>query len=79
MFFGLRNFRCEISRAKEKIKLKMELFDNKDRTNIEELGEFGLINYLTKNIKITQPSTVKGVGDDAAVLNFEGKKNADLN
>ncbi len=50
------------------------MFDNKDRTNIEELGEFGLIDYLTKNFKIAQPSTIKGVGDDAAVLNFEGKK-----
>jgi len=52
----------------------MALFDNKDRTNIEELGEFGLINYLTKNIKLTQKSTIKGVGDDAAVLDFEGKR-----
>ena len=50
------------------------MFDNKDRTNLEELGEFGLINYLTKNIKLTQPSTTKGVGDDAAVLDFAGKK-----
>jgi len=52
----------------------MTLFDNKDRTNIEELGEFGLIKYLTENIKITQKGTLKGVGDDAAVLDFEGKK-----
>src|SRR6195952_5734554 len=50
------------------------MFDNKERTNIEELGEFGLINYLTKNIKLTQKSTIKGVGDDSAVLDFEGKK-----
>ena len=50
------------------------MFDNKERTNIEELGEFGLISYLTKNIKLTQKSTIKGVGDDAAVLDFEGKK-----
>jgi thiamine-monophosphate kinase len=52
----------------------MTLFDNKEKTNIEALGEFGLINYLTENIKIAQQSTVKGVGDDAAVLDFEGKK-----
>jgi thiamine-monophosphate kinase len=52
----------------------MELFDNKERTNIEALGEFGLIDYLTKNIKIAQISTVKGVGDDAAVLDFKDKK-----
>jgi thiamine-monophosphate kinase len=50
------------------------MFDNKERTNIEELGEFGLINYLTKNIKLTQDTTIKGVGDDAAVLDFKEKK-----
>lgn len=56
---------------KEKI---MTLFDNKEKTNIESLGEFGLINYLTENIKISQKSSIKGVGDDAAVLDFDGKK-----
>lgn len=50
------------------------MFDNKDKTNIEELGEFGLIDHLTKNIKLSQKSTLKGVGDDAAVLDFKGKK-----
>src|SRR5260370_30658659 len=50
------------------------MFENEERTNIEQLGEFGLINHLTKNIKISQKSTTKGVGDDAAVLDFEGKK-----
>jgi len=50
------------------------MFDNKEKTNIQELGEFGLIDYLTKNIKLSQKSTTKGVGDDAAVLDFEGKK-----
>src|SRR5476651_276236 len=50
------------------------MFENQERTNLEDLGEFGLINHLTKNIKLGQPSTVKGVGDDAAVLDFTGKK-----
>jgi thiamine-monophosphate kinase len=50
------------------------MFDNKERTDIEKLGEFGLIDYLTKNIKISQPGTIKGVGDDAAVLDFTEKK-----
>src|SRR5476649_691049 len=50
------------------------MFDNKENTNIEELGEFGLINHLTQNIKISQKSSVKGVGDDAAVLDFGDKK-----
>ncbi|RCH54723.1 thiamine-phosphate kinase [Mucilaginibacter hurinus] len=50
------------------------MFDNKEHTNIEQLGEFGLIKHLTKNIKLGQPSTIKGVGDDAAVLDHSGKK-----
>ena len=50
------------------------MFENEEKTNIEQLGEFGLINYLTKNIKISQKSTLKGVGDDAAVLDFKDKK-----
>ena len=39
-----------------------------DRTEISELGEFELINQLTKDIKPSQPSTVHGIGDDAAVI-----------
>ena len=50
------------------------MFDNKEKTDIEKLGEFGLIDHLTQNFKITQKSTLKGVGDDAAVLDFTGKK-----
>jgi len=50
------------------------MFENQEKTNIETLGEFGLINHLTQNIKISQKSTLKGVGDDAAVLDFKGKK-----
>ena len=43
------------------------------RTKLSELGEFGLIDLLTKNLESKLPSTIKGIGDDAAVLNFEGK------
>ncbi len=50
------------------------MFENEEKTNIVQLGEFGLIHYLTKNIKISQKSTLKGVGDDAAVLDFKDKK-----
>ncbi|MBC7745633.1 MAG: thiamine-phosphate kinase [Flavobacterium sp.] len=50
------------------------MFENKGVTEIEELGEFGLIEHLTKNFKINHPFTIRGVGDDAAVLNFEGNK-----
>lgn len=41
---------------------------NNQRTPISDLGEFGLIDHLTKNIKLQQSTTVKGVGDDAAVI-----------
>ncbi|WP_347839732.1 thiamine-phosphate kinase [uncultured Draconibacterium sp.] len=44
------------------------------RTNISELGEFGLIDRLTKDIRIINDSTVLGVGDDAAVLNYKDKQ-----
>jgi thiamine-monophosphate kinase len=50
------------------------VFENIEKTDIGNLGEFGLIDHLTKNIKLSQTSTNKGVGDDAAVLDFTGRK-----
>jgi thiamine-monophosphate kinase len=47
---------------------------NPQRTSLSQLGEFGLIDHLTKNFTIQQPSTLKGIGDDAAVLDFKDKK-----
>ncbi|WP_418512481.1 thiamine-phosphate kinase [Corallibacter sp.] len=47
---------------------------NQQRTQLSDLGEFGLIDHLTKNFKIKQSSTVKGIGDDAAVLDFKNNK-----
>lgn len=47
---------------------------NQERTTLEKLGEFGLIDHLTKNFSITHKSTIKGIGDDAAVLDFTGQK-----
>lgn len=42
---------------------------------ISELGEFGLIKHLTQDIKPTNKSTLKGVGDDCAIMQFdEGKR-----
>ena len=41
---------------------------NQNKTSLAELGEFGLIDHITKYFKVEQPSTIKGVGDDAAVL-----------
>ena len=42
------------------------------RTEISSLGEFGLIDRITKDIPITNKETVTGVGDDAAILQFSG-------
>src|SRR5574343_690216 len=52
------------------------MLENKDqsRTSLSQLGEFGLIEHLTKNFTISQESTLKSIGDDAAVLNFGDKK-----
>src|SRR5690554_3248 len=44
------------------------------RTEIATLGEFGLIERLTKDIKLTQQTTKKGVGDDAAIIDNNGKQ-----
>lgn len=44
------------------------------KTEIATLGEFGLIKHLTENLPVKQPSTLKGVGDDAAVMNFGDSK-----
>jgi thiamine-monophosphate kinase len=43
-------------------------FENSSRTELSQLGEFGLIKHLTQHIELKQDSTVKGVGDDAAVI-----------
>ena len=44
------------------------------RTEISSLGEFGLIDHLTRNIEIRNASTILGVGDDAAVIDHFGKQ-----
>ena len=43
-------------------------------TEISTLGEFGLIENLTKGVELKNPSSVKGVGDDAAVLHYGDKE-----
>ena len=48
--------------------------ENKKSTPLSEFGEFGLIEHLTNNIKIKNPETNFGIGDDAAVLDFQNKK-----
>lgn len=45
-----------------------------ERTEISSLGEFGLIEHLTRNIELQNASSVLGVGDDAAVIDHFGKQ-----
>ncbi len=45
-----------------------------ERTEIASLGEFGLIDHLTKNFEIQNASTIVPVGDDAAVIDHFGKQ-----
>lgn len=47
---------------------------NQPKTSLAQLGEFGLIEHLTKNLELKQPSTIKGIGDDAAVLKFDNQE-----
>lgn len=47
---------------------------NQQRTDLGQIGEFGLIDHLAKNFEIKQSSTIKGIGDDAAVLDFKGER-----
>lgn len=47
---------------------------NQERTSLSSLGEFKLIEHLTKDIEAKQPTTLKGIGDDGAVLNFKDKR-----
>lgn len=46
---------------------------NKKFTDVNELGEFGLIDHLTKGVKTQHESTITGIGDDAAVLKYGDK------
>ncbi|MBS9461164.1 thiamine-phosphate kinase [Flagellimonas sp. 389] len=47
---------------------------NQQRTALENLGEFGLIKHLTKDFNLKHNSSLVGIGDDAAVLDLNGKK-----
>ena len=44
------------------------------RTPLSSLGEFGLIDHLTKNFNIKHETTIKGIGDDAAVVDFKDQQ-----
>ena len=51
-----------------------QICKNMARTEISTLGEFGLIKHLTKDLKPVQPSTKKAVGDDCAVMDYNGER-----
>ena len=53
---------------------KVQYLRPMERTEISDLGEFGLIRRLTKDWPTHQPSTLRGVGDDAAVLDPGGQR-----
>tara|TARA_A100001011_G_scaffold112494_1_gene119046 strand:- start:11884 stop:12927 length:1044 start_codon:yes stop_codon:yes gene_type:complete len=50
------------------------MFENKSRTPLSELGEFKLIEHLTKTFTVSDETTVLGVGDDAAVLQLKDEQ-----
>ena len=58
---------------REKLVLKNKKMPEQNR-NKSSLGEFGLIEHLTKNIELQNASSVLGVGDDAAVIDHFGKQ-----
>jgi len=47
--------------------------EGKNKTSLSEIGEFGLIEKLTKNLELKNKSSRTGVGDDAAVLSYRDK------
>jgi thiamine-monophosphate kinase len=49
------------------------MFQNNSRTELSTMGEFGLIKHLTEHIQLHNESTIKGVGDDAAVIEYKNK------
>lgn len=48
---------------------------NEKRTEIASLGEFGLIKQLTQKFPLNQESSIKGIGDDAAVIKYKQNTN----
>ncbi|MFN8277080.1 MAG: thiamine-phosphate kinase [Chitinophagales bacterium] len=47
--------------------------EKKSLTPVSKLGEFGLIEHLTRQFSLTNSSSLKGVGDDAAVMDYSGE------
>src|SRR5271170_4156909 len=50
------------------------MFENKDsRTDLSAIGEFGLIEHISKNVILKNASSMKGIGDDAAIIDNGNK------
>lgn len=65
--FAPANF-CSVGAKRVSLREKTKTMNDRKRTEIAELGEFGLIDELTRNAAADNKSTLKGVGDDAAVI-----------
>jgi len=50
------------------------MLENSGRTELTALGEFGLINHLTEHVELYNKSSLKGIGDDAAVIKYDAEK-----
>jgi thiamine-monophosphate kinase len=50
------------------------MLENTGRTELSSLGEFGLIKHLTQFIETKNESSIKGIGDDAAIIDYKGKQ-----
>ncbi len=50
------------------------MLENKTRTELKSLGEFGLIKHLTEHVEIYNESSLTGIGDDAAVVKYQSEK-----
>ena len=48
--------------------------EQKNKTQISTIGEFGLIDRITQSFPLKNESSIKGIGDDAAVLEYKEKK-----
>ena len=49
------------------------MLENSSRTELSQLGEFGLIEQIKSSVELQHTSSLKGIGDDAAVIEYENK------
>ncbi len=50
------------------------MFEKTERTELSSLGEFGLIKHLTEQFELRNPSSILGIGDDAAIIQHKGSQ-----